>query len=164
MVSYWSLVRQIEADLGERITVEYLANSAGFSRSHFSRAFQAATGEPPQEFIVGRRLCRARDLLSGTGHSIADVAAETGFTSHAHLSTAFKKRLGVSPAKYRKPFNSEDDRVGTVAILPACDAFKGDDTPKMRRFNKRHMSRCFPREKNAPFGKRGENLVAEWKK
>ncbi len=103
------LVKQIEADLGERITVEDLARSAGLSRSHFSRAFQAATGHPPQDFIIVRRLCRARDLLAETDRPIADIAAETGFTSHAHLSTLFKKRLGVSPAAYRKSFKSNGE-------------------------------------------------------
>ena len=98
------IVQHIEANLGRKLAVEDLAEDAGLSRSHFSRAFQAATGEPPQEFIIGRRLCRARDLLTGSAQSVAEVAAATGFSSQAHLSTAFKKRLGVSPARYRDAF------------------------------------------------------------
>ncbi|MEM1045278.1 MAG: AraC family transcriptional regulator [Pseudomonadota bacterium] len=103
------LVQQIEADLGERISVKDLARSAGLSRSHFSRAFQAVTGNSPQEFIILRRLCRARDLLAQSDRSIAEIAAETGFASHAHLSTLFKKRLGVGPAAYRKSFKSNGE-------------------------------------------------------
>ena len=98
------IVQHIEENLGEKLVVEDLAQDAGLSRSHFSRAFQAATGEPPQEFVIGRRLCRARDLLADTERSVADIAVATGFSSQAHLSTAFKKRLGVSPARYRDAF------------------------------------------------------------
>lgn len=102
------LVQHVEANLSNRVTVEELAELAGLSRSHFSRAFQAATGEPPQEFIISRRIGRARDLLVKTDSPIAEIAASTGFTSHAHLSSAFKKRLGVSPATYRTSFNSSE--------------------------------------------------------
>ena len=96
------IVQHIEASLGQKLMVEDLAEDVGLSRSHFSRAFLAATGQTPQEFIIGRRLCRARDLLTGSAQSVAEVAAATGFSSQAHLSTAFKKRLGVSPARYRE--------------------------------------------------------------
>ena len=102
------LVQHVETNIGKRVSVEELAELAGFSRSHFSRAFQSATGESPQEFIIARRISRARDLLVEADSSIAEIAAHTGFTSHAHLSAAFKKRLGVSPAAYRKSFNSTE--------------------------------------------------------
>ena len=103
------IVQRIEADLGEKLAVSELAGDAGLSRSHFSRAFQAATGETPQEFIIGRRLCRARDLLADGERSIAEIAAATGFSSQAHLSTAFKKRLGLTPARYRDAFRKETE-------------------------------------------------------
>ena len=86
-----------------------LADVAGLSRSHFSRAFQAATGESPQEFIIGRRISRARELLTDERHTIAEVAAAAGFSSQAHLSSAFKKRLGVTPSRYRASFRTIDD-------------------------------------------------------
>ena len=103
------IVTQIEHALDQRITVEDLARDAGLSRSHFSRAFQASTGEPPQEFIIGRRLCRARDMLKDSDRSIADIAVQTGFSSHAHLTTAFKKRLGVTPVRYRASFETPEE-------------------------------------------------------
>ncbi len=98
------ILARIDEQLCEKIAVEDLAVEAGLSRSHFSRAFQAATGEPPRDFIIGRRLSRARDLLAQTDLGIAEIAVQTGFSSQAHLSTAFKKRLGLSPARYRAAF------------------------------------------------------------
>lgn len=99
------IVEHIEAHLGEKLVVEELARAAGLSRSHFTRAFQSAAGESPQEYIIGRRLCRARDLLSDTDRGIAQIAVTTGFSSQAHLSSTFKKRLGVTPARYREAFS-----------------------------------------------------------
>ncbi|QPH54814.1 helix-turn-helix domain-containing protein [Pontivivens ytuae] len=98
------ILRHVDDQLCEKIAVEDLAAEAGLSRSHFSRAFQAATGEAPRDFIIGRRLSKARDLLAQTDLGIAEIAVQTGFSSQAHLSTAFKKRLGLSPARYRAAF------------------------------------------------------------
>lgn len=102
-----SVTRQIEETLAETIRVEEIAKQVGLSRSHFSRAFQAATGQTAQEFIITRRICRARDLLIETEQNVAEIAVATGFSSQAHLSSAFKKRLGVTPARYRDSFQRE---------------------------------------------------------
>lgn len=103
------LVNHIESNLASKLTVKKLADMAELSRSHFTRAFQAAMGEPPQEFIIGRRLSRAREILANDRLTIAEVAAATGFSSQAHLTTAFKKRLGVTPSDYRIAFGNEDE-------------------------------------------------------
>lgn len=103
------LVNHIESNLANKLSVKELAEMAELSRSHFTRAFQAAMGEPPQEFIIGRRLSRAREMLASDRLAIAEVAAATGFSSQAHLTTAFKKRLGVTPSDYRIAFGSEDE-------------------------------------------------------
>ena len=95
----------VDQRLAGKISVEDLADEAGFSRSHFSRAFQASTGEPPQDFIIGRRISRAREMLADTDRPIAAIATATGFSSQAHLSSTFKKRLGVAPGAYRSSFS-----------------------------------------------------------
>ena len=103
------IMRHIDEQLGERVTVEGLAVFAGLSRSHFSRAFKCMTGLTPAHFILKRRLCRARDLISSGESPLADIAAQTGFSSQAHLSTAFRKELGTTPGNYRlsfRPFSS----------------------------------------------------------
>lgn len=103
------LLNHIETHLAGKLSVKELADMAGLSRSHFTRAFQAAMGEPPQEFIIGRRLCRAREILADDHMTIAEVATATGFSSQAHLATAFKKRLGVTPSDYRIAFGAENE-------------------------------------------------------
>ena len=102
-----TVTERVEERLASTLRVEELAEVAGLSRSHFSRAFQASTGLPPQEYIIHRRLSRAREMLVETEESVAQIAAQTGFSSQAHLSTAFKKRLGLSPGRYREAFRGE---------------------------------------------------------
>jgi AraC family transcriptional regulator len=98
------IVQHIDAHLHEQISVETLARMAGLSRSHFSRAFHRMTGDSPQRFILKRRVCRARDLLSGGDAPIAQVALRSGFSSQAHLSAAFRGDVGTTPSRYRAAF------------------------------------------------------------
>jgi AraC family transcriptional regulator len=98
------IVAHIDANLDRTIRVERLAEMAGLSRSHFSRAFQRMTGDPPQRFVLKRRVCRARDLLAADDAGIAQIALRTGFSSQAHLSTAFLREVGATPARYRAAF------------------------------------------------------------
>lgn len=95
------IVGHLDAHMGEPIRVSELAALAGLSRSHFSRAFQKMTGDPPQRFVMKRRLCRARDLIIDGRHSLSDVAALTGFASQSHLTHAFRAEFGTSPGRYR---------------------------------------------------------------
>ena len=102
-------IQTVDDRLAETLSVEGLAENAGLSRSHFSRAFQASTGESPQDFIIGRRVSKARELLANTNMPLAEIASKTGFSSQAHFSTAFKKRLGLAPGKYRSAFRHQSD-------------------------------------------------------
>lgn len=100
------IVRHIDSHLSEHLAVADLAAMVGLTRSHFSRAFQRMTGDPPQRFITKRRISRARDLLSSEKVSLAEIAAQVGFSSQAHFSTVFRKDIGTTPARYRAAFGS----------------------------------------------------------
>jgi AraC family transcriptional regulator len=110
------LVHHIDTHLAEHLTVEQLAAMGGLTRSHFSRAFRRMTGDPPQRFIIKRRVCRARDLLMSADASLADIAARTGFSSQAHFSTVFCREVGTTPARYRSAFRSRGDSETRVPI------------------------------------------------
>lgn len=91
----------IESRLAEKITVEDLAQVADLSPAHFARAFRQTAGEAPHHFILSRRIARVRELLRDPGLDLATVAFRAGFSSHAHMTSAFRKQMGVSPAAYR---------------------------------------------------------------
>lgn len=92
----------IEANLGDSLTVDRLAREAGLTPRAFTRAFRRQFGVPVHQFVLGRRLQRAKDLLATTDDSIIDVALQTGFSSQSHLSTAFRKLTGLTPGEFRR--------------------------------------------------------------
>lgn len=95
------VVEHIEAHLAEPITVAELAGLSDLSTAYFARLFRQATGEAPHAFILSRRVARVQELLAGGDLDLATVAYRAGFSSHAHMTTAFKRKLGLSPAAYR---------------------------------------------------------------
>ena len=90
----------MRAHLAERLTLDDLAAAAGLSPFHFLRAFKAAQGATPREALMALRLFDAKQRLAA-GEAPADVAAVVGLTDQAHLTRAFVRRYGVTPARYR---------------------------------------------------------------
>ncbi|MGW8066869.1 AraC family transcriptional regulator [Streptomyces ziwulingensis] len=68
--------------------------------AHLVRAFSSAYGIAPHQYLMSRRVDRARRLLLD-GSAPADVAASTGFYDQAHLTRHFKRLVGVTPGRYR---------------------------------------------------------------
>jgi AraC family transcriptional regulator len=96
------LVDHIEQHLDQGLPVAELAALADLSRPHFTRAFQAALGESPHRFVLRRRLAAARQYLDRGTEDLATIAVRCGFSSHAHLSSAFRAEFGISPSAYRR--------------------------------------------------------------
>lgn len=95
------VVEHIEANLADKITVADLADLSELSTAYFARLFHQATGESPHSFILSKRIARVQELLTDPDLDLATVAYRAGFSSHAHMTTAFKRKLGVSPGAYR---------------------------------------------------------------
>lgn len=91
----------IEMHLSERLSVDKLAQMAGMSSFHFVREFKTCCGMTPHQYVIERRLTRAREALQNTSATIASIAQDVGFSSQAHLTDVFRKRLGVTPRVYR---------------------------------------------------------------
>ena len=87
--------------LAETVSLDDLAAVTGLSRFHFARKFRATIGTTPHAFVLQQRVERARTLLERTGTPIPDIAASCGFADQPHLTREFKKRVGVTPGRYR---------------------------------------------------------------
>ena len=80
-----------------------MAAAAHLSAYHFARQFKTATGVPPHQYIVARRVGRAQELLrESEDTSLADVAAGAGFSDQSHFSAHFKRLVGVTPRQFRQ--------------------------------------------------------------
>lgn len=96
------VLEHMRANLSANLDLVTLAAETGYSRAHFLRTFRAATGQTPHRYLIELRLEKARTLLATGAMPLIDIAAECGFSSHAHLTSAFRSRFGVSPSAYRR--------------------------------------------------------------
>lgn len=78
-----------------------IARSIGMSTSSLQRAFKAFSGECLFEYLRGRRLDAAREMLEREGVNVSQAAAQAGYGSAANFATAFKRRFGCSPSTVR---------------------------------------------------------------
>ncbi|MEY4547980.1 MAG: hypothetical protein RL685_4175 [Pseudomonadota bacterium] len=92
----------IEAHLDGDIRLADLAALAGYSSDHFSRLFKRSFGESPYQYVLRRRVERAKAMLRDVNLSLADIASACGFATQAHLTNVFKLRTGVTPGAYRR--------------------------------------------------------------
>jgi AraC family transcriptional regulator len=100
------VVAYIRDHSSEDLTLDVLAQQAGFSPYHFARLFRQTTGETPHQRVLRERLQHAQRLLKSTALPLAQVAVETGFADQSYLTRVFKQALRVTPAAYRRESRS----------------------------------------------------------
>ncbi len=91
----------IEDRLDDNLSLVDLARIANASPMHFARQFRRSMGQSPHQYVVRRRIARACALLALSNHSIVEIAAAVGFSSQAHMTSVFSRRLGITPSRYR---------------------------------------------------------------
>jgi AraC-like DNA-binding protein len=92
----------VDAHLAENIGLEDVADEVGSSLFHLCRTFREQTGLTLHAYRMRQRLGRAMDrIVDGENCSLTELALETGFSSHSHLSRAFRQQLGISPSSLR---------------------------------------------------------------
>jgi AraC family transcriptional regulator len=91
---------RVDADLAGDLRLADLAAAVALSPYHFSRLFTATTGRTPYQFVLHRRIERAKELLGRRGVTVRQVARRTGFADAGHLARQFRRQVGTSPARY----------------------------------------------------------------
>jgi AraC-like DNA-binding protein len=94
-------LREMHSAVRHGWTVGGLAKRAGMSRSAFASRFGATVGCAPKEYLSRWRMSLARDILSHERKSLDELAGEIGYESASAFSTAFRKRVGCSPGRFR---------------------------------------------------------------
>ena len=100
------IVEAIEDELGDDLSLNALAAKCDRSPSEWNAAFRASFLRTPYQYVLERRVARARLFLETGNMPLADVAVACGFYDQAHLTNVFKKHVGVTPARYRKHLGS----------------------------------------------------------
>jgi AraC family transcriptional regulator, transcriptional activator FtrA len=94
----------VRAHPGQAHTLNSLARRAAMSTRTLQREFRSATGLAPHAWLIGERIARARELLESTRLPAQAIAQRTGLKSAESLRHHFRRRLGTTPAAYRRRF------------------------------------------------------------
>jgi len=110
----------IESHFGQDISLGDVADVAGVSRYHMSRAFGAALGYSVMQYVRGRRLTEAARNLACGAPDILAVALDAGYNSHEAFTRAFRDQFGLTPEVVRAQGNLND--------IELVEATKMDET------------------------------------
>jgi len=91
----------IEENLERDLALVELAKILRMNVFHFARSFKQSTGLPPHQYVLRKRIERAKCLLVEQGSSIAEVALRCGFGSQSNFTTAFRRLTSITPGAYR---------------------------------------------------------------
>ncbi|MFD2673357.1 helix-turn-helix transcriptional regulator [Marinicrinis sediminis] len=83
------------------LSLELVANHMFVSKYHYSRLFQKQIGIGFKEFVMQKRIMRAKRLLD-QGDSVTDTCYCVGYNDLTHFSRVFKRLVGVTPSAYRR--------------------------------------------------------------
>lgn len=83
-------------------TVRYFADKVFLSPNYFGDLIKKETGRSPQEYIQGKMIDMAKEMLLGTEKTVSQIADDLGFQYSQHFNRIFKKNVGQSPNEYRR--------------------------------------------------------------
>lgn len=96
----------IEERLHEDISVTEIASCMHLHPNYLSRLFKSETGSAVIDYLIQRRLDKAKSLLRTPGSKVYEIAALVGYDSVPHFSRIFKRETGMSPKEYQQHFCS----------------------------------------------------------
>jgi AraC family transcriptional regulator len=94
----------IEDHLSEDLSLSRIAAITGISASHFKTLFRESAGVPVHQYVIQRRIERAKDLLMQDKLSIAEIALAAGFSHQSHLARHMRRSVGLSPRAMKRLF------------------------------------------------------------
>lgn len=96
------ITEYLSEHLSEGTSLQELASIVGLSRSYLSSAFRQSTGTSVHQWLLQKRISKAKEYLMSTEFPVAQIALVLGFSDQAHFTRAFSQIVGTSPAKWRR--------------------------------------------------------------
>jgi AraC-like DNA-binding protein len=144
-----TVIEYIMENLGGSPTLGQMAAVVHLSPYHFARQFKAATGLPPHQYVITRRVERAQHLLRPDGElGLAEVALRVGFSDQSHFSFHFERIVGVTPRQFRisariarkSASSGKNSDAESVSMLVKQDTYRRDRVA-VKRLNKKGVCR-----------------------
>ncbi len=95
----------MEHHLSQKLSLKKMAEALNSAPTSLNRVFQAHFNTSPINYFIDLRIKAAKSLLINTKLQIQEVAYRTGYSDSLYFSAEFKKKVGVSPSKFRKKYN-----------------------------------------------------------
>lgn len=95
------VLQYIHENLTSDLHLKELADVADLSAFHFAKLFKCSTGCTPHQYVLQRRLERAKELLRNPHISLSEVSLRAGFADQSHLSNTFRRCVGLTPSRFR---------------------------------------------------------------
>jgi AraC family transcriptional regulator len=96
------LLEHIESNIAEPLRLGELAGLIGMNQAAFCRAFKMSLGQAPHQYLIRRRIDKAKRLIASSQLPLAEIAVMCGFASQTHLSDTFNRFVGHAPGRYRQ--------------------------------------------------------------
>ncbi len=88
--------------LDEELNIEKLSKLCSFNPCYFAKLFRKVTGVTPAKYVLGKRIDKAKELLTGSDQSIEAISDSLGFCNPSHFIRVFKTTENMTPSEYRK--------------------------------------------------------------
>jgi len=126
-----NLLRTIESQIEEPLSLGHLATHAGLSVSRLKARFKHEIGIPPAEYVQRCKIAAAKSLLAGRKLTITDIAFRVGFSSSQYFATVFKRYTGQSPRAWRR-FADAAAMPGPAPLPESARRRRADSPPAYR--------------------------------
>lgn len=94
----------IHANLDQKVSLSALAEASSMNMFYFASLFRKSMGVSPHQYVLDRRVERAKQLLCDRKLSVLDVALQVGFSHANNFARAFRRHAGISPGRFRKEY------------------------------------------------------------
>ena len=91
----------VDENLDKPVTLADMAAAAGLSRMHFAAQFKITAGTRPHDYLLGRRIERAKAMMLASQEPLVEIALGVGFQTQAHFTTVFRRFVGDTPHQWR---------------------------------------------------------------
>lgn len=96
------LIRYMEHNYSQPLTLDYLADFANINKYYLCREFKKYTGFSPNDYLISLRINQARTLLGTTSMPVSQIGMEVGIPDANNFTNLFKRKVGMTPAAYRR--------------------------------------------------------------
>lgn len=96
------VIEYINTNIDQKIDITELSSITKWSHHHFIRIFTKYIKKTPYQYILGKKIEKAKSIIGETDTSLSLIANDLGFSSYSNFCNAFKKETGKAPEMFRK--------------------------------------------------------------